>query len=235
MEKQEIYQELENDMLDYKDYAAVPVQIIDEPMVSIPTTPNLAAQQLRLEMLPYTGEKVYVRKSVAERLGHAASFLAEEDSNLQLLVAYGYRALEIQKRNFEAEKKKLENRYSGEELLAATHRLIAVPEVAGHPAGAAVDILITQDGKPLEFGTNIWEFKPDSYTFSPFISDEAKCNRQLLRSVMMNAGFAPFNGEWWHFSYGDKEWAKYYNQPTAMYEQIDFRAESEQGKWGCRG
>jgi D-alanyl-D-alanine dipeptidase len=41
---------------------------------------------------------------------------------------------------------------------------------------------------------------------------------------MLGVGFAPFDGEWWHFSYGDKEWAAYYNKPNAVYEQIDFSA-----------
>jgi len=101
--------------------------------------------------------------------------------------------------------------------------LIAVPEVAGHPAGAAVDIQMLRAGKPLDFGTAIWEFVPDSYTFSPFVSRGAWTNRLLLRRTMMQAGFAPFDGEWWHFSYGDKEWAKYYDKAAAIYDQVEFK------------
>jgi D-alanyl-D-alanine dipeptidase len=74
-------------------------------------------------------------------------------------------------------------------------------------------------------GTKIWQFDHDSYTFSPFVSKQAQINRQLLRKVMLEVGFAPFDGEWWHFSYGDKEWAKYYSQSYAIYEQIEFKKE----------
>jgi D-alanyl-D-alanine dipeptidase len=42
----------------------------------------------------------------------------------------------------------------------------------------------------------------------------------LLRSVMLQAGFAPFDGEWWHFSYGDREWAYYYKKKYALYSQV---------------
>ena len=49
-------------------------------------------------------------------------------------------------------------------------------------------------------------------------------NRMLLRAVMMSAGFAPFVGEWWHFSYGDKEWAKYVGNEVAPYDQLDFNS-----------
>jgi D-alanyl-D-alanine dipeptidase len=37
---------------------------------------------------------------------------------------------------------------------------------------------------------------------------------------MMQEGFAPFDGEYWHFSYGDKERAYYYCKPYAMYNQV---------------
>ncbi len=217
------YTELEERMLNYTDYARIPVIETNESLVPIPTTENLYATQYRTEMLPFTGEQIYVRQTVCRQLGVAAALLALRNDSLQLEVCYGYRSLEIQKRNFEIQKKRLEDTYSGEELLAMTHRLVAVPEVAGHPAGAAVDIRPTQDGQPLDLGTDIWEFVPDSYVFSPFISKDAKRNRMLLRNAMLAAGFAPYDGEWWHFSYGDKEWARYYGLSYANYGQLEFR------------
>lgn len=64
----------------------------------------------------------------------------------------------------------------------------------------------------------------DTFAFSPYISATAKQNRLMLRKLMMDTGFAPFDVEWWHYSYGDKEWAKYYAKPVAIYEQIEFTA-----------
>ena len=227
MKKQDVYRLLEEKMLGYTDYVDVPVGPVDEPLVPIPDSCNLVARQIGTDMESYTGGQIFVRYGVLQRLEQAAKLLSEQDTNLQLEVAYGYRTLEIQKRLFEEYKIKLEPEYEGEALLAATHRLIAVPEVAGHPAGAAVDIQITKNGKPLDFGTKIHEFAPDTFTFSPFISKEGWNNRQLLRRVMMQAGFAPFDGEWWHFSYGDKEWARYYGKLAALYWQMDFRIDNE--------
>ena len=224
MNKQTVYRQLESKMLSYIDYANVPVEPIGEPLVPIRASRSLTARQIDSSMLPYTGETLYVRAGVLKRLKAAGKTLARYDPTLLLEVVYGYRALEIQTGLFEKYKTKLQNRYSGGELLAAVHRLVAVPEVAGHPAGAAVDIQILQAGKPIDFGTEIHQFVPDSFTFSPFVSSEAWRNRQLLRRAMMLAGFAPFDGEWWHFSYGDKEWARYYNQRAALYEQIDWQS-----------
>ena len=222
MSKQDIYNLLEDKMLGYADYESVPVEPNKELLVPIQTSKNLTARQIDPNMRACTGEQIYVRRGVLRRLVQVAKLLAAEDASLQLEVVYGYRTLEIQQQLFAKYKAELESQYNGNELLAAVHRLIAVPEVAGHPAGAAVDIQIIKNGKPLDFVTKIWEFVPDSFTFSPFVSKEAWTNRQLLRRVMMHANFAPFDGEWWHFSYGDKEWAKYYNQPNALYEQVEF-------------
>lgn len=222
MKKQDVYQLLEAKMLSYTDYANVPVALLDEPLLPIQPSRNLTARQIDKSMWAVTGKSVYVRKSVLERLRSAAKALAAYDKDLQLEVVYGYRALQIQGQLFEKYKAELSGKYQGEELLAAVHRLVAVPEVAGHPAGAAVDIQILRDGKSVKFGTLVHEFVLDSFTFSPFIDREAWSNRQLLRRAMMAAGFAPFDGEWWHFSYGDKEWARYYGRPTALYKQTKF-------------
>lgn len=224
MKRDVIYRLLEEKMLSYTDYADVPVAAIDDPLVPIRPTKTLTARQIDANMLNYTGRTVYVRQQVLDRLQAASKALAASYPGLQLEVVYGYRPLQIQVALFEEFRAKLQGQYSGRELLAAVHRLVAVPEVAGHPAGAAVDIQIIKGGQPLDFGTKAHEFVPDSFTFSPFVSAEAWENRQLLRRVMMNVGFAPFDGEWWHFSYGDKEWARYYNQPAAIYEQLDWRS-----------
>lgn len=223
MKKQDVYQLLEEKMLSYTDYADVPVTRSDEPLLPILPSQNLTARQIDMDMLAITGETIYVREGMLKRLRQAAEILSAYGQDLQLEVVYGYRALQIQKRLFEKYKAELASKYEGKELLAAVHRLIAVPEVAGHPAGAAVDIQILEDSQPRNFGTTIHQFVPDTFTFSPFINREAWQNRQLLRRIMMAAGFAPFDGEWWHFSYGDKEWAKYYDRRNALYEQEEFK------------
>ncbi len=226
MDQLEIYNQLEAAALSYADIKDVPVNPKNELLVAIPANPNLTVLQIGEDMWPITGDQIYVRQTVAQKLGEASLALAEADTDLALQVVYGYRALSIQQRLFDGFVERLQDQYTGEALLEAVHRLIAVPTVAGHPTGGAVDIQIVQNSQndqPLNFGTRIWEFVPNSFTFSPFVSAEATKNRLLLRSIMMTTGLAPFDGEWWHFSYGDKEWAKYCGQLAAVYEQVEFR------------
>lgn len=225
MNRGAVYQSLQDKMLRYADLISVSVQSVEEKLVAIEPSANLSATPINDDMFTYTGNRIYVRKSVAKKLEQASKLLSTQSPELQLEVVYGYRALSVQQKLFLKYKKQFETKYSGIELLETVHRLIAVPEIAGHPTGGAVDIQILKSGKPLNMGTKIWEFKNDSFTFSPFISKQAQQNRRLLRLIMMEVGFAPFDGEWWHFSYGDKEWAKYYNKSAAMYEQMEFKSD----------
>ena len=221
MNKLASYKALEAKMIRYADLVGVPVRPVQEKLVPILANSSLTAKPINNDMQAYTGELIYVREGVLDRLTQAAELLAKNRPGLQLQVVYGYRALSVQQRLFKKYKQQLESMYAGNALLEATHRLIAVPEIAGHPTGGAVDIRIVKNGEPIDMGTSIWEFVKDSFTFSPFINQTALINRQLVRSVMMAAGFAPFDGEWWHFSYGDKVWAKYYGKPNAIYEQLN--------------
>lgn len=221
MNKNQVYQALEDKMLKYADLVNVPVKPRAEEFVKIIDTNYLIATPVE-DMRAYTGEDVFVRKTVLNKLESAGKLLRSISPNLRLEVMYGYRALSVQTKLFNKYKNELANKYSGEALLEATHRLVALPSISGHPTGGAVDIRINKNGVSLDFGTDVWEFVKDTFVFSPYISATAKQNRLMLRELMMDAGLAPFDGEWWHFSYGDKEWAKYYAKPAAIYEQIEF-------------
>lgn len=224
MNKRAIYRSLEKTMLGYADLVGVPVRAVREPMVVIDQTERLQTRPVNGDMQDYTGKCIYVRQGVYERLLEAASILESIDPELCLQVVYGYRALSVQTRLYKQHEAALAAEFQGGELREAVHREIASPDIAGHPTGGAIDIQIVRNGQPLDMGTKIWEFCPDSFTFSPFVSTDATKNRLLLRDALMRVGFAPFDGEWWHFSYGDKEWARYYKRPYARYEQIEFTA-----------
>jgi D-alanyl-D-alanine dipeptidase len=227
MNKQAVYRSLEDKMLGYADLISVPVKPVQEKLLPIKASATLVTKPINNDMRAYTGDLIYVRESVLTKLNQAANRLEKSGADLQLQVVYGYRAMCVQTKLFEMYKKQFEPDLSGEALLEATHRLIAVPEIAGHPTGGAVDIQIVKAGSPINMGTKIWEFVQNSFTFSPFISKGAQDNRRLLRNAMMQVGFAPFDGEWWHFSYGDKEWAKYYRKPSALYNQVEFNIVSK--------
>lgn len=184
---------------------------------------------------PSTGDDIYVRSGTLEKLNLAQEFLDKaSDNKLKLVVTYGYRSPQIQQEQF-IKQLALEIQKNPDDApetwVSNAHCFVAAPDVAGHPAGAAVDLWIEdENGLALDMGTDMHELSEDSYVFSPFISTEAKENRALLRDVMTQAGFAPFDGEWWHFSYGDREWAVVNQEPKAFYQQMDFDHKTRTGK-----
>lgn len=198
----------------------------NQEFVSIPGVGNKVIGKYITELneLEYS-PIIRVRKEVLKRLNKADSLLKKENCNYQLMVVYGYRSMEKQVKYFEEEVKKYQNNYDSKlELYEFVHEKIAVPEVSGHPTGGAVDVVIydMKQKEIISFGSKVhdfYEFK--SYTYYTKIKVFEHNNRMLLRKVMMNVGFAPYDGEWWHFSYGDKEWAYYYNKKKYLYPQVD--------------
>lgn len=223
--KTQVNQQLESCMLKYKDLKRVSVQECKENLVELPRYLPFQTKQIDARMIAYTGDKIYVRQTVSSMLFKANQLLVKVNPKYKLEIVYGYRALAIQELLYNQFKQKLQDKFSGKQLIEAIHRYIAVPSVSGHPTGGAIDIQIIMDESPINFGTKIWQFSPSSYTYSPFVSKCGQSNRLLLKSIMLAVGFAPFDGEWWHFSYGDKEWAKYYKQSYAIYDQIEFKKE----------
>jgi len=165
-----------------------------------------------------------VRETVAKKLALISHILKQQKK--KLAIGYGFRPLEIQTKVFNEVYKsiKKENKNLAEEaLIEKVYQLIAIPHVAGHPTGGAVDVtLISDEGDVLDMGTPFLDINHDPKEISCYaenLTHEQKNNRESLFQVMTEQGFAPMWGEWWHFSYGDTEWAAYYQKPSAIFSQ----------------
>lgn len=214
-------------ILQYIDLITVPVRDNGESLLEVANLlPDVLCEYQKRDMIPYVGNRFFLREGVIEKLRSAVMVLRKERPNWRFKLVYAYRHPDIQIKYFEARKEQLrlsEPRLTEDELRNRAHLLSASPDVAGHPTGAAIDItLIDEEGKEISMGTSIADFSEGEkiLTFCPSIASEAQENRLLLRRLLMEADFAPFDGEWWHFSYGDREWAKYYEKEAAIYDRI---------------
>lgn len=71
-----------------------------------------------------------------------------------------------------------------------------------HTRGTAVDLtLVTPDGKELEMPTEFDDFTEKAASDCEAISETAKKNRLLLKTVMEKQGFDQLPSEWWHFDF----------------------------------
>ena len=161
-----------------------------------------------------------VRETIAKKLYKVEKWLKRKNKDFEIVMLDGHRPMEIQKAKFKETYERISPSMpnaSEMEILEECHKQIAVPEVSGHPTGGAVDLLI----KGLDFGTGYcdWDAGKKLYYASPEISKTAKRNRKLLRKAMIKQGFLQYMAEWWHFSYGDKEWAFAKKRKKALYSQ----------------
>jgi D-alanyl-D-alanine dipeptidase len=166
----------------------------------------------------------WLREGALARLRHAAGRVRARNPAWRLRLVYAYRSLAAQREGFAQSRARAAAAHPDWDDAALdeeVHLFAALPEVAGHPTGGAVDVTILENGVPLDMGTAYGDWaSPLIFTFADGLDDAARRNRMALREAMVAAGFAPFNGEWWHFSYGDREWALVWGAPAAIYTQV---------------
>ena len=71
---------------------------------------------------------------------------------------------------------------------------------SGHTRGATIDLTLTQNGVPVDMGTDFDWMMELSHHGAAGVTPEQEKNRALLRGVMTWAGFRPIESEWWHYT-----------------------------------
>ena len=204
--------------LTYVDLSKVPVRDNGEPLVPMVADPDRAIATGPLR-------SPWIRTGALARLTHAADTIRKANARHTLVVYDAHRLLSVQKAGFEKYTKIFGEKHphlKGDDLAEYVHQHVAVPAVAGHPTGGAVDVSILESGEPIDMGGKYADFDTPAYhAFADGLTEAQRRNRARLREAMVGAGFAPFNGEWWHFSYGDPEWAALWSEPAAIYRQLE--------------
>lgn len=144
-----------------------------------------ATERNILKKAVYPKAKVYLRRSVAEKLAVAAHKL--KNAGYRLKLYDGYRPLSVQKQLWD---------------VFSDPRYVADPKRgSAHNRGAAVDAgLVRLDGSEVEMPSDFDAFGPLSRYDAPAATAAARKNAATLRRAMKAAGFSPLNEEWWHFS-----------------------------------
>lgn len=143
--------------------------------------------------------EAYLHPSAAKALAKAQRILHKTHPELSLKVYDAARPMHIQQKMWN--------------VVAGTSKNIYVsnPRNGGglHNYGMAVDVtLCDSKGDTIPMGTRIDYMgslahidKEASAVAKKQMTPEAKKNRELLRSVMRQAGFKALRTEWWHFNY----------------------------------
>jgi zinc D-Ala-D-Ala dipeptidase len=81
-----------------------------------------------------------------------------------------------------------------------------IAERSGHSRGSTIDLTIIDvvTRQELDMGTSWDLFSTLSWPMEAAMTPAQRANRLLLRSVMLQHGFRPYDQEWWHFTLRDE-------------------------------
>ena len=138
-----------------------------------------------------------VHPEVARRLRDAAAVLP---SDVRLAFWEGLRPLAVQQQLWDTSLGYLQHSYptlSVSELEAAVELFVARPSGAAppHSTGSAVDVAPTNAFGQVLNPADAW----------------GRLGVEVLSHALSEAGLANYTPEWWHWSYGDAEWARAYD------------------------
>ncbi len=175
--------------------------------------PTIEVQLLYATPDNFTGEQLYedlqeayLHPDAARAVVRAQQLLTERHPGYRLVIYDATRPLSVQQKMWN--------------VVKGTPKYIYVSNPARggglHNYGLAVDISIADEqGHPLDMGTPVDWLGTEAHITaeeqlvrSGKISQEARENRLLLRSVMKEAGFRSLPSEWWHFNLCSREQAR---------------------------
>jgi D-alanyl-D-alanine dipeptidase len=219
-----------------KPYHSIPIIECGEPLARIPLELFAVESPHPYEKLGATYgsySPYYLRQSLIECLVQAQSYLQVLRPDWQIQIFDAYRPVAVQQFMVDYTfQQALQQRGLVETDISAQQRqdlwqevyeIWAIPSLdlktpPPHSTGAALDItFVDETGQVVDMGSPIDEMSgrslPDYYAQAHEPDGQYyHSNRQLLRDVMVKAGFERHPKEWWHFSAGDQMWAWLRNQ-----------------------
>lgn len=185
-----------------------------EPLVDVAKHPKIIINNETVEY------PILLRESVAMKIYKVADSLPE---NVYLKIYSAYRSrLELYSIwKEELDRVTKENPDMGRaEILQLVNSKVTSPNksMGGHDTGAAVDVaLCDKDGNDFDFGTKYHDNHRNRD-----LTKEQKENRKTLLKLMRTQNFIKNPGQWWHFSYGDKNWSAYKGKRSgAFYDSAE--------------
>lgn len=215
---------------DQAELDAVRVEECGEPLVDFLSLEPTDKLVLAPDHPVFDFPRVHLlRERVAKMVIQAAKALP---AGMRLQIVEDYRPLVVQREHFKhslAEARRRMPDASKEEVFVEAGRYSAPPDAptpAPHTTGGAVDLeIINEAGERLDFFSPLELDDPRGAALDcDAISDEAKQNRALLRSVLEPTGLTPYADEWWHWSFGDNGWALRVGAPCAIYGSVEIPA-----------
>jgi len=206
-------------------------------MTSLAPDKILVSSQYFIQRINGSLPECYVRETVHQKIVEAAKLLP---SGYRFVMLDCWRPLSVQQSLFDILKDDLKEKYpseSEEVITQKTLTYVALPssnpvKPSPHNTGGAVDLtIVDENGLFLEMGTDYDDstLKASTTYFENQLAEEVKLNskeiealknRRMLYHIMTSVGFTNFVDEWWHFDYGNQNWAWISGNDHAVYGRM---------------
>lgn len=94
-------------------------------------------------------------------------------------------------------------------------------DASGHLTGGAMDIRIMDArGRRIPMRTTKLSYEENALSVQPKLPAHLRRNRELMATALRSAGLSNYPLEYWHWSYGDYQWAKRTGAKTAIYAPV---------------
>ncbi|KRN75486.1 hypothetical protein IV73_GL000655 [Weissella kandleri] len=234
---QELYQPIPKDIATWEWSTTLtrPITENHEPLVPLGLLPERIIVQPAYFIQGLSGamSELYARKQVQKQLAYAASLLPD---NYHLVIFDAWRSVTTQAALFHSLKRKISRNnpdWTKQQVVDATLTTVAAPsrdkyKPSPHNTGGAIDLTIADDqGLMLDMASPFDDFRENAQTNYLECKENltpaevvARDNRRLLYNIMHKAGFTNLINEWWHFDYGNQNWAQCDAHPEALYGAI---------------
>lgn len=83
--------------------------------------------------------------------------------------------------------------------------------------GAAVDLRLMKNGRKMPMKSKKLSYQENAQSVQPKLPKYIQRNRQIMFRALKKAGLTNYSQEYWHWSYGDIQWAKRNKKKKAFY------------------
>lgn len=166
----------------------------------------------------------YTRESVAKMLKESAKHLPK---GMRFIINDAWRPAFIQCQIFFDFIKKGAKRYpglKGEALIKEIEKYVAPwkgVNASGHMSGGAIDLRIVDSrGRKIPMRSKKLGYRENAISDQPLLPKLQQKNRAILAQAMLAGGLTNYPLEYWHWSYGDYQWAKRNGKKIAKYAAV---------------
>ena len=217
----------------------IPINENNENLVDINEMNHPLVQMLPTPTFPFSSPDLnagfecssFVRKSLFERLVALAENVDKMRPGTIVKVFEGLRDCNTQNKLFETMCERVQEKYpdlSKPEIQKLAEKYVSKSDsVPVHSTGACVSLRLFDKASEtfLDMGKfgYLWFDKlenNEANMYSANLTSEQKANRSLLLSCACLSGLINYPYEWWHFSFGDRYFCYYTNNPRAVYGSL---------------